>query len=956
MTLVLNAFKYCMGWETSQTMSSAYEQDKNMVLSEISHPYREMSRALRADFMGTAFEERRAIPGHTHGASAATRSAASTFADTLGYVTGRTPVFIQMSATDQRRGRAGTRSYYWSKDLNAEARDWEFTDNDILVFIDVDYYMDDIMAFISQFKLPALIYTFQPGRAGKATGEYKYCFDKNSMVTYSVSGGGEYRHKVWNYRGDAVAYTEKFCGLTCFHVPYALERKKCDDDHDLILLAPLGFFSGPLEAWRAKNMLKAEELKRLDLRDGSFIRLNVDTQDGSYVSTAFIGGHLSSKTTKEIDERILLMEATSTNVTHAQVVGKMTSEGDGSEGSEVLLAYLKEKRGKLGNVTGLMQEKVYKTDFVKNFEYLPKVMPVEEQKPSMQSFMNPILDGAFAPVRSKNNEERMVQERVLKQQGRPDRKSGKQLLPKALLVKFMREFANQMFEDAGGQKLRPVEITEVYERQSRPTQRRIWEEAEHLRELENQAKAFMKAEAYPSITDPRSIVQILSKSKTNHSQYMYAMYEALKRMRWYAFGKPPVEIAERVSEICQEAISHWADGDLSRQDGNVDDSARLLELIVCLVFFHEDYHDKLRETLKSQTHLTVKTTFGVVYQSLLSRVSGSPETSAFNTILTAFIAYLAFRMTKINGKWMQHYEAWNRLGIYGGDDSGTADVDPALLEKAASIMGQVLKCTTIMKGMSGVQFLARRYGPAVWFGDTNSCCDIKRQLSKFHVTPVLAIKPQTKLVEKAFAFSLSDSHTPIIGPFVKKVLSLSPGWTYKNALRIWNSDLDKSVHYPNQYDDWMDDIVETELGERFDSAGFLEETANASSLYDLLSLNCHDSPPPASEGAKPGIFVVDGEIYDTTSSGNSVDTPAGTSTGRFGNRAARRAAFETIKEARAAGKHRRADRSVSSASRSETARGHLQNGKTPKQKRGGRGVKDAPKRSGGTQKSKLSAP
>jgi hypothetical protein len=317
--------------------------------------------------------------------------------------------------------------------------------------------------------------------------------------------------------------------------------------------------------------------------------------------------------------------------------------------------------------------------------------------------------------------------------------------------------------------------------------------------------------------------------------------------------------------------------------------------------FAREHHAEVEKLMRSQTFLNVKTRFGVRYNSGWSRASGSAETAVFNTLLTAFICFLARRMTRKPEGFYDKHEAWEMLGLYGGDDGGTADLNREMAEKAASMMGQKLEIVIVPRGEPGVQFLARAYGPHVWFGESNSCCDVRRQLSKFHVTPHLnKVSEIGKLLEKCFAFSLSDSETPVIGPFVKKVLALHKqhggrSYVYKNLLNVWNSELDASSHYPNRYEKWMDELIESQFESGLDVDTFSKWLCGLSSISEALRAPCIFTPPPPV--AKPGKRVVaDGEIVPAADRGRKLGAggsakPKGDSqVADAGTRAAKKAA------------------------------------------------------------------
>lgn len=842
----------------SSTYEPRYETVLSSVLSSTCKSYAEQSRAMRGVFAEMEIPELSVIAAHTHGRSAAKRSSSSAFADFLGARTGRTPVFIQGSRSDQEKGRENTRHFRWGKDTNAEPSFRPADENDLTVMVDVDYYID-MNQHLGTHAKPLLMYTFQPSQSARNVGEYKYTFNADHTVTYHVSGGGEYRHKVWNWRGDSVCATTTYMGVMTSYTVFALERRQVDEDHQLVLLTPIRTW-GMFWCWFAKTRAKAEPVRHLNPLDNGFVRLQQDRSDGLYVSTARVGGFLSATVKAEIDEAVGIVAATQKAFTHASVKAKMSgSEGSGdTSGSEILYAFYHSKADTMARLLQTTGDKVCSVNHVRSYQYVKSLELYEPGQPSMVSFMQPIMDGAFAPERHWNNDDRTVRKRVTDLQREKQKRDHEHVSP--FLRTCMEEFCRQV-EGHVGRKLHPVDYDTVYENQQRPTQRRILDEAQHTLD-DGTATAMQKAEAYGNMNDPRNITIMNPASKLEHSRWLYAVYDALKELPWYAFGKVPCEIATHMATLCSSA-EWWADMDCSRMDGRVDTRPRLLEEMVMLRLFHPSYHTEILRNLKTQTHLRVRTRFGVTYNSGNTRASGSAQTSAFNTLLSAFIAYLAFRMSrKPNGAFYAPNEAYSRLGLYGGDDGGTPDLDKKSAEKAAAMMGQKLEIIVIKRGEPGVQFLARYYGPNVWYGDPNSCCDISRQLLKFHATTHLnGVSENQKLLEKCFAFSLSDSATPVVGPFVTKALQIA-GFTrrdYSNVLNIWNSQLEQEVHYPNEYEDWMDSLLESQNPE-FDATRFMEWLDSCFDLYALRS--CPLFMPRVEAVARSGQAVVDGEVHN----------------------------------------------------------------------------------------------
>jgi hypothetical protein len=741
------------------------------------------------------------------------------------------------------------RSYYWLKDLMCPASRVEpDPKTDVLGVIDVDYYMD-MPDLLTKTFATYLLYTFVPSRASKDSGEYKYCFLPDGGVEYRVSGGGRYSHRLWSWDGDSLRVVRKFCGIPWSMVGYAVERRQMDEDHQLILLVPLVKTANPLTTWIAARLLQAQSLRRLNPVVGAFVRLETNEPDQLYMCTGKVGEYASAKVPASVDYAIQSATRTlSSKLTLATVKSKMdngrTAAQSNHVGSEVLLEFHQQYSAQ--------KDFVSIVSAVRRFQWVrPGLVPDVVAKPGMVAFMQPLLDGGFVPDVCEGNEQRFVQERVEKIK-----------CSDAVMDKFtsdcMTEFVELLVPSAHA--LHPVSTEEVFERQPRPSQRAILREAQHGQPTDV-TKQFMKKEAYGSVTDPRGISQINGVDKMYYSAYLYAFTDGvMKKQVWYAFGKSPSEIARRVCDIC--ADSDYVDmTDFSRMDGRVSNIARELERRAMFRAFGRDYTMVLYELMRKQTFLTAITTTGIKYKTEFQRLSGSPETSAFNTMLTAFIAYLTYRRQKnMYGAFNQAPEAWAMLGIYGGDDGLSACFDQATAKATAGRVGQKLELVRVWRGDMGVSFLARTYGPDVWNGDDNSCCSLKRQLAKLHLTVHLPgnIPPWKKLQEKSFSFYLTDRFTPVIGEFVTRVLTLFPlgKEEFRNVLNIYGVELDESRQYPNRQADWMECYALAELPD-FDFDRFRNwlDSSNRDTIF--CAPRFAESLPP---DPKFGVCTVDDDL------------------------------------------------------------------------------------------------
>jgi len=338
-----------------------------------------------------------------------------------------------------------------------------------------------------------------------------------------------------------------------------------------------------------------------------------------------------------------------------------------------------------------------------------------------------------------------------------------------------------------------------------------------------------------------------------------------KYCKWYAFGKTPLGVAAAVTALCGEA--HVVnESDFSRMDGRVSAVFREFESRMLMRAFDRRDHARCLEAHRTQFNLPGRTSRGVKYDLKFARASGSLETSSFNTAASALTFYVAFRL---DGR--SPDQAYASLGLYGGDDGLTADINPDKCVHAAQMVGQELTIALVKKGARGVKFLARQYGPNVWHGEPNSCADIVRQVSKFHVTVSLPpdVTPQVKAVEKARGYILSDAETPILGAVCAKILELAdPRISIEcdakaqvlHGVRYWHSLVDKKEQYPNEDSGWMTDYACDSLP-GFDFERFRKHLDECKSLDDLLQFPlCLDIADPI----KPKVaMAVDDRVHFT---------------------------------------------------------------------------------------------
>ena len=168
------------------------------------------------------------------------------------------------------------------------------------------------------------------------------------------------------------------------------------------------------------------------------------------------------------------------------------------------------------------------------------------------------------------------------------------------------------------------------------------------------------------------------------------------------------------------------------------------------------------------------------YNSLGTRLSGSPFTTDGNTIIAAYIVYRDNRRT------MPVEVAYHQIGLHYGDD-GISYPSYTLVDTAAQ-HGFTLKLDHYYER---IPFLGRYY-VAPRSGSLSSFQDPVRTLTKFHVIVGDRTDEQAHAIyrAKAGAYLLQDHDTPIIGDFMRAVLRVVPEAAH---VRLTRNDLSWGV-------------------------------------------------------------------------------------------------------------------------------------------------------------------
>jgi hypothetical protein len=742
------------------------------------------------------------VDGHTHPTAAGCRTSARHFAELVAMKAGADLYSVEMSKSDQRKGIRGSRQWRWNKDTKADNRLDVQKETDFGWICDVDYYID-MPALLANNPRPYLLYSCVPGVAATGgTDDIAFCFDEQGVLLSDVSGSGHYEHLLWDYGQDATRVSATFLGIPYRTTTYAIERKQVAENRQVVALVPLRQF-GLLGSILARWLLEEQPLKRFDPvvvgKDGSkFISFTVMKKGVKHITVSKPSSYVCATVPCDVSDAVAGVARLGTTNLMLPTVESHLPRECGRGAAVVMTEYHRAQCPDAKHCVFPVVNSVRSYSYnVSNYD--------QDAKPKLQGFMSPILHAAYCPVNETESERQAVKGRIdaLKQQ-EPRFHSFRE--------QCIREFADFV---VSGCRLSPVQYEVIEQKQVGAAQRLSLRKATvQGRKDRRIVKSFIKAEAYAGVKDPRIITTFDDKVKLEMGHFTLALAQHCKRFKWYGPGKTPVEIADRVAEICSDA-SFVNLSDYTRMDGTITETIRGVDRAIYMKAF-QDYRTDLNELLKLGYNNTGYLPRGTKYEQGTSQGSGNPDTSNSQTLRAAFVSYFAYRnVVSPTGRKFSPQEAFDHLGMHNGDDGIDADLPQRNFDWAAGKCGLLLEAAIVQRGQRGVNFLARYYSPQVWYGCNNSMCDIKRQLSKFHTTVRLPdnVTPEAKLVEKSRAYLATDRNTPIIGTLCKHVIRLSNKVFVLNPKRKtplpgvahWWSKFDESVQFPNKnIDGWMD--------------------------------------------------------------------------------------------------------------------------------------------------------
>lgn len=674
------------------------------------------------------------------------------------------PYMFDLAESDiPRRDRnelIGCHSVHTTKDMCIPSIQDPTDSADIYVLIDSDGHRDDMTRLVCE--KPCMMYTFMPDTVAAEEGDYYFSFDAHSRLSYIVNGGAVWPHRVWDWRVDGFAANY---GPHLYHIK--CEYRRVSPHHYFVFTVPVSY------GLRKLNFLSTPPvfLKRFDVNVGSmlstgnfnamvrFIPRCGKEPSVRLMSIAGVGE------TQGITLPVEVYNSAHRNYirggckagTDADVVATDHYADDDPVWIKVykpvLHAFLSELGTRrcaiVGTTTGAIAQPTTPDEKSAAQLYLGDSQVDTDFKKTSTILGPELIRGATVPIANEAAARACIAGRITEVKS--------DLIPTSVLDDYDPIFDDFMTHFP--KDLHPISLEQVDRLMSKPTQRAAFKRYfATLQQTNKPSASFIKREVAKSgASDPRAISTLSAQNKIMFSAYTLPAAKVMKGFGWYAFGKTPKRISDRVHHVASGVdVKTITTSDYSRFDGTRSNGIAHFERRFLATLFASEHVQDVLSFFDAE--LDIKGYMcDVKYDIATARLSGSPDTSLLNSFTNAFVAYLALRKAGCVDA-----EAWKRLGIYGGDDGFSINMDKEMYVYVASSLGLRLKIEAHQDPSHPVTFLARTYyNPK---NSPGSTADIIRVLGKAHIsTAPVNIPSGAKYARKFDAITVMDAQTPILG-------------------------------------------------------------------------------------------------------------------------------------------------------------------------------------------------
>jgi hypothetical protein len=702
--------------------------------------------ALVRTFRTTIFRTPAPIPGHSHGANAALRNRAEEYCSMLASSGGSVEYAIQPSWRIVKNRVPHILVHHSARDLRVPEHEDLLAALHVNTMVNVDYYIN-MNEFLAHTGLPLVLFTFSP-LSPSGSDEESCWFPEDGKMVYRVNGGADYRHELWNFSPDLISVRDGR-----YYRTYRLERKRVDSKWMFVLFVPTA----------VSTTATAPQLERVRMS-----QRGVNGEGKVVTSTIWEhsnGDRYISGDNSPVETRIsaacysgLLARYTAGSLTRANISANLSSYTDlqlGQHHQQIIATYFTVTPGSIFRTFSAPIPQSKHEIWIPTGELDHKTVNFAENK----LFKSP-NDNAYIVSPSPGAERVAYEARVLAVN------SGLTAIPSSYLY-AVNEFIDRI--RSLGSNLDPQDPEDIIAAQNRPAQRsRSARVREALDGLYYRSKiylsTFLKKEAYAEPKDARIITTMPTELTILLSRYTYVYAEVLKRTDWYAFGRNPLEIARALHRKSQPA-STFIETDFSRFDGTQSWALWQFKTRILCAIFKPIHHPELLKLLEHEARGISVTKSGMKYNSRGQMNSGSPLTSVMNTSINALIAYISYREMGLSED-----AAWESLGLYGGDDGITWDIQATTCMRVATDFGLKLKIQH-RPAVSACSFLGR-----IYFHPKDSpanAADPGRSLNKFVLQLDTTVTQVQWAVNKAEGYLKTDPNTAVLTPLCQAIVRIA---------------------------------------------------------------------------------------------------------------------------------------------------------------------------------------
>jgi hypothetical protein len=621
---------------------------------------------------------------------------------------------------------------------------------DAITLIDVDYYLD--MNELASQMVPMILYTFNPHTLSGHTPESSWNIVADGAgllnVTYSVSGGEDYKHLLWDY-GSASYVVFDHAGM---HFSYAIERHRPNNNstHQVIWLQP-----------NTISVADCPKFKRVFQGAHHVTRKRAPSpivQNGD--SLLITDGNLEFRLRARLWQTICLSAEGAKTVSASQTYTFLKNhsedwiEGDLQYFSEWISSRFKKQTLPSTVVYASLMEKPDGGYFSTNMKTTHYEM---EPRPSTAP--------AATPTNDRCSDAAAVTTRISQVH------NSKPLPPK--FDDYLKEFLELIGERTNVQRnsLKPYTMDEILARTERAkTAEKIAAAVDTALSSATsktvKVKAFVKKEVYVKPGDERNISPTDDNHLSKLAPYAYRFKDVLCSLDQYMPGRTPRKIAGTIAGLIKSGSRLW-ETDFSRYDGQQSRCMRTWET-VCFGWFFEDR--EAAELVYKEIFNVEATTGSGTYEPGGSLLSGSSLTTIMNTFKHMLIQYITYRECGYSPQaaFTVPYLAYGDDGVLVGDDKVSSTMARVCDEIGMKNLKCVEACTPDRPYLT---FVGRVFLPSD-NDETSSFQDPGRVWTKINLISKGA-NAQERYAAKLGCYLVTDGNSPLLGAYCRKVLGLS---------------------------------------------------------------------------------------------------------------------------------------------------------------------------------------